>query len=194
MSRRSPEGLSSNSGRSGLGGRSTQKARGSRAERNGVADRRRNRKSLRERFSPQEMKGRIKDLNTPHTRRVGVLAVVLAVVFLLVLHATSGHNPPVTTTYATTFFRQSAAKHYGGTAKTGDSRGCARSTSSKWICTVTVERTGKPAVDVYGTVTSDNGKVETQAGLAQGSEFQDWLTKAGGGCRVRSCKGATIKS
>jgi hypothetical protein len=150
--------------------------------------------SLRERFSPQEMRGRLKDLNNPRTRRLGVLAVVLVVAFLALLHLTSGHNPPVTTTYATTFFRQSAAKHYKGTAKTGDSRGCARSTSAKWICTVTVERAGKPAIDVYGTVTSNGGRVEAQAGPARGTEFQDWLTKTGGGCKVKSCRGATIKS
>ncbi len=195
MSRRSPEGLPSNAGRNGLGDRSARKRRDSRAERNGFGDRRRNRMSMRERLSPREMKGRIKALNTPHNRRMGGLGLAMIVVLLAVIHITSTtHNPPVTTSYVTTFFRQSAAKHYKGTAQTGDRRGCARSTSSEWICTVTIERNGKSAVDVYGTVSSSSGKVEAQAGPARGNEFQDWLTKTGGGCKVKSCAGATIKS
>lgn len=186
MSRRSPGGTPGRTSRSGPV---------EPGSRNGFFSSERQHMSARERFSPHEMGGRIKALNTRHNRRLGVLAVAMVIALLLVIHITSTtHNPPVTTTYVTTFFRQSAAKHYSGTAKTGDNRGCARQSSSKWICTVTVERTGKSAVDVYGTVTANGGRVEAQAGPARGTQFQDWLTKTGGGCKVTSCKGATIKS
>lgn len=186
MSRRSPDRTSGRTSRT----RPVEASSG-----NGSVSSQRVRKSAHERFSPHEMGGRIKALNTPRNKRLGGLALAMIIVLVAVIHITSTtHNPSVTTTYATTFFRQSAAKHYKGTAKTGDRRGCARSTSSEWICTVTIERQGKSAVDVYGTVTSSGGRVEAQAGPAQGVEFQDWLTKTGGGCRVKSCTGTTFKS
>lgn len=111
--------------------------------------------------------------------------------------ATSGHTPRAaprdSTETATSFWRQQVSAKYQGPVATGDGRGCAQASKTRWVCTAYVRKPNRD-VDVFGTVIASGGVMAAKFHLNRGGEITNWFTQAGGGCQTNSCKGTRVKS
>lgn len=117
--------------------------------------------------------------------------------FIVVVVAVTGGGAksPWDTPTVTKFFRQDAAAHYHGTVATGDGRGCAKVTATRYICTAYVRDPHEPNrdIDVYGVATVHPSGMRVLAHLARGHEIQNWFADTLGGCQTDSCKGTVYR-
>jgi hypothetical protein len=111
--------------------------------------------------------------------------------------AASGHRsraaPSDSTQAATSFWRQQVSAKYQGPVATGDGRGCALASKTRWVCTAYVRKSDRN-VDVFGAVTASGGVMAAEFHLSRGDEITNWFTQTGGGCQTDSCKGTRLKS
>jgi hypothetical protein len=111
--------------------------------------------------------------------------------------AASGHRsraaPSDSTQAATSFWRQQVSAKYQGPVATGDGRGCALASKTRWVCTAYVRKSDQN-VDVFGAVTASGGVMAAKFHLNRGDEITKWFTQTGGGCQTDSCKGTRLKS
>ena len=105
------------------------------------------------------------------------VCVTLAGAVLAVTLASCG-STTITTSDASTFWRQSVASHYNGVVASGDGRGCVEVGSQKWSCTAYVrnkQNSLSSGQDVIGTVTVAGSNMNVSAHTATGNEIQTWF-------------------
>lgn len=86
----------------------------------------------------------------------------------------------VSTSDATSFWRQTLAQHYHGVVARGDGRGCARAAPGRWACTAYVRNAQNSldsGTDIIGTVWVSGGNLKLHGHPATGSEIRAWFAK-----------------
>jgi hypothetical protein len=88
--------------------------------------------------------------------------------------AASGHTsraaPSDSTQAATSFWRQQISAKYQGPVVTGDGRGCALASKTRWVSTAYVRKSDRN-VDVFGVVTAFGGVMAATFHLNRGDEI-----------------------
>jgi hypothetical protein len=104
----------------------------------------------------------------------------LGLLTLSVLGLAACGGSAVNTSEATSFWRQSVARHYHGTVATGDQRGCEKASADHWSCTASLriaQNSPSSGIDIVGTVTVAGGNLTANAHRATAAEIQAWFAK-----------------